>query len=35
MVPPPKKVKTEPKTIDCIFIGDVNNSATYQFLMHK
>ena len=28
-VPPPKKVKIEPKTIDCIFIGNAHNNAAY------
>ena len=34
-VPPPKKVKIGPKTIDCIFICHAHNSTTYQFLVHK
>ena len=35
VVPPPKKVKIEPKTIDCIFIGYAHNSAAYRFLVHE
>ena len=34
-VPPPKKVKIGPKTIDCIFIGYAHTSAAYQFLVHE
>ena len=34
-VPPPKKVRIGPKTIDCIFIGYANNSAAYRFLVYK
>ena len=34
-VPPPKKVKIGPKTIDCIFIGYAHNNATYRFLVHE
>ena len=34
-VPPPKKVKIGPKTIDCIFIGYAHNSAAYRFLVHE
>ena len=33
-VPPPKKVKVEHKTIDCIFIGYAHKSAAYRFLIH-
>ena len=33
--PPPKKVKTRPKTIDCIFMGYAHNSVAYQFLVHE
>ena len=35
VVPPPKKVKIGPKTIDCIFIGYAHNSTTYRFLAHE
>ena len=35
VVPPPKKVRIGPKTIDCIFIGYAHNSATYRFLVHE
>ena len=34
-VPPPKKVKIGPKTIDCIFIGYAKNSSGYRFLVHE
>ena len=34
-VPPPKKVKIGPKTIDCIFIGYAHISTAYQFLVHE
>ena len=34
-VPKPKRVKTGPKTIDCVFIGYANNSSAYQFLVYK
>ena len=34
-VPPPKKVKIGPKTIDCIFIGYAHNSVAYQLLVHE
>ena len=34
-VPPPKKVKIGPKTIDCIFISYARNSAVYRFLVHE
>ena len=34
-IPPPKNVKIGPKTIDCIFIGYAQNSATYRFLVHE
>ena len=34
-IPPPKKVKIGPKTIDCIFIGYAHNSAAYRFLVHE
>ncbi|RVW26496.1 Retrovirus-related Pol polyprotein from transposon TNT 1-94 [Vitis vinifera] len=34
-VPPPKKVKIGPKTIDCIFIGYAHNSNAYQFLVYE
>ena len=34
-VPPPKKVKIGPKTIDCIFIGFPHNSIAYRFLIHE
>ena len=35
IVPPPKKVKMGPKTIDCIFIGYANKSVAYRFLVHE
>ena len=34
-VPPPKKVRIGPKTIDCIFICYAHNSATYRFLVYE
>ena len=34
-VPPPKKVKIGPKTIDCIFIGYAHNNAAYRFHVHE
>ncbi|RVW13910.1 Retrovirus-related Pol polyprotein from transposon TNT 1-94 [Vitis vinifera] len=34
-VPPPKKVKIGPKTIDCIFIGYAHDSNAYQFLVYE
>ena len=34
-IPPPKKVKIVPKTIDCIFIGYAHNSTTYRYLVHE
>ena len=34
-VPPLKKVKIGPKTIDCIFIGYAHNNAAYRFLVHE
>ena len=35
VVPPPKKVKIGPKTIDCIFIKYAHNSTSYRFLVHE
>ena len=34
-VPPSKKVKVGPKTIDCIFIGYAHNSVACRFLVHE
>ena len=34
-VPPPKKVRIGPKTIDGIFIGYAHNSAAYRFLVYE
>ena len=34
-VPPPKKVKIGPKTIDCIFICYAHNNTAYQFIVHE
>ena len=34
-VPPPKKVKIRPKTIDCIFISYAHNNTGYRFLVHE
>ena len=33
--PLPKRVKIEPKTIDCAFIGYAVNSKACRFLIHK
>ena len=35
VVPPPKNVKIEPKTIDCVFVGYTHNSIAYRFLVHE
>ena len=35
VVPPPKKVKIGPKTVDCIFIRYAHNSSAYRFLVHE
>ena len=35
VVPPPKKVKIGPKTIDCILIGYAHNIFAYQFPFHE
>ena len=35
MVPIPKRIKIEPKTTDCIFIGYAISSSAYRFLVHK
>ena len=34
-VPPSKKVKIGPKTIDSIFIGYGYNNIAYRFLVHE
>ena len=34
-VPPPKKVRKGPKTIDCICIGYAHNSVAYRFLVYE
>ena len=34
-VPPPKKVKIGPKTIDCIFIGYAHKNTAYRFIVHE
>ena len=34
-LPPPKKWKIRPKTIDCIFIGYAHNSAAFRFLVYE
>ncbi|CAH9115649.1 unnamed protein product [Cuscuta europaea] len=34
LVPTPKKIKTGPKTVDCIFIGYAQNSSAYRFLVY-
>ena len=35
VIPPPKKVKIRPKTIDCIFISYEHNINAYRFLVHE
>ena len=35
VVPKPKMIKIEQKTIDCIFIGNASNSCAYRFIVHK
>ena len=35
VIPPPKKVKIRPKTIDCIFISYGHNINAYRFLVHE
>ena len=35
MVPPTKKRKLGPKTIDCVFIGYAQHSVAYRFLVLK
>ena len=35
VVPPPKKVRIGPKTIDCIFISYAHNSVAYRFLVYE
>ena len=34
-VPPPKKVRIGPKTIDYIFIGYAHNNAANRFIVHE
>ena len=34
-VPPPKKVKIRPKTVNYIFIDYAHSSTAYQFLIHE
>ena len=34
-VPPTKKRKVEPKTIDCIFIGYAQHNVAYKFIVIK
>ena len=34
-VPPPKKVKLGPKTVDCYYLGPAQNSSAYRFLVFK
>ena len=34
-VPPPKKVRIGPKTIDCVFIGYAHNSVAYRFIVYE
>ena len=35
VVPPPKRVKLGPKTIDCVFLGYAENSSAYRFKVFK
>lgn len=35
VVPPPKVLKIEPKTADCIFIVYAHHSSTFRFLVHE
>ena len=35
VVPPPKKVKIRPKTIDCIFIDYAHNNVAYRFIVYE
>ena len=34
-IPPPKRVKIGPKTVDCIFLGYAENSSAYRFKVFK
>ena len=34
-IPPPKRVKIGPQTVDCIFIGYAHSSAAYRFLVYE
>ena len=34
-IPPPKKVKLGPKTVDCYYLGPAQNSSAYRFLVFK
>ena len=34
-IPNPKKGKIGPKIVDCVFIGYVNNSSAYWFIVYK
>ena len=35
VVPPPKKEKIGPRTVDCVFIGYAQNSTAYRFLVYE
>ena len=35
VIPPPKKEKTGPRTVDCVFIGYAHNSSAYRFLVYE
>ena len=35
LVPPPKKVKLGPKTVDCYYLEPSQNSNAYRFLVFK
>ena len=34
-IPPPKRTRIGPKTVDCVFIGYAQDSSAYRFLIHK
>ncbi|GKF82845.1 hypothetical protein Tco_0244501 [Tanacetum coccineum] len=34
-IPLPKRTKLGPKTVDCVYLGPIKNSATYRFLVYK
>ena len=34
-IPPPKRTRIGPKTVDCVFIGYAQDSSAYRFLIHN